>query len=311
MNDRLVTLLGGGGFLGRYVAQELLRAGARVRIAQRKPRDAFFLRPLGGVGQTQFIAADLTRPETIERACDGADAVLNLVGSWSNFDALHVQGAQTAAQAAARAGAAAFVQISAIGADPDSQSTYARSKAEGEHAVREAFPGATILRPTTVFGREDAFVNRFAGMIATLPVAPVLRPQAKFQPVYVADVAEAAARALFEPRHHGGRVYELGGPDVLTMAELLRWIAKAVGRDPAFVELPDALGSMLATFGSLPGAPITREQWKMLQRDAVVSPGAEGLEALGVSPTPLAAVAPNWLVRFRRYGRFGQAGEPA
>jgi NADH dehydrogenase len=309
MKDRLVTLIGGGGFLGRYVAQELYRAGARVRVAQKRPRDAWFLKPLGGLGQTQFAAADVTKPDTVARAIEGSDLVVNLAGTFgSAMQAVHVAGARNVAEAARQSGAAALVHISALGADPDSPSAYGRSKAQGEQAVREAFPHATILRPSILFGREDAFVNRFAGLIARAPMVPVLRAEARFQPAYVADVAQAVAKALADPAAHGGRTYELGGPDVVTMGALHRWIAETIGRDAHFVELPDALGSLIAMFGALPGAPITRDQWRMLQRDNVVSPVAEGFARFGVTPTPLAAVAPAWLVRFRRHGRFGEFG---
>lgn len=308
MKDMLVTLIGGGGFLGRHVAQDLLRAGARVRIAQRRPRDAWSLKPLAGLGQLQFAAADITRAETIARAVEGSDAVVNLVGTFSDFHAVHVKGAQTVAQAASRAGASAFVQISALGADADAPSEYARSKAAGERVVLDAFPTATILRPSVLFGREDQFINRFAGMIASAPVVPVLRPRARFQPLYVGDAAEAVSIALAHPEAHGGHVYSLGGPDVLTMAELFRWIARAIGREPMFVELPDALGALIA---GLPAGPITRDQWLSLKRDSVVPEGAEGLSALGIGATPLATVAPGWLVRFRRRGRFGSLGEAA
>ena len=308
MKDRLVTLIGGGGFLGRYVAQELYRAGARVRVAQKRPRDAWFLKPLGGLGQTQFAAADVTKPDTVARAIEGSDLVVNLAGTFgSAMQAVHVAGARNVAEAARQSGAA-LVHISALGADPDSPSAYGRSKAQGEQAVREAFPHATILRPSILFGREDAFVNRFAGLIARAPLVPVLRAGVKFQPAYVADVAQIVVKALADPAAHGGRIYELGGPDVVTMSELHRWIAETIGRDAHFVELPDALGSLIAMFGMLPGAPITRDQWRMLQSDNVVSPVAEGFARFGVTPTPLAAVAPAWLVRFRRHGRFGEFG---
>ncbi|TGX53192.1 complex I NDUFA9 subunit family protein [Sphingomonas gei] len=312
MKDRLVTLIGGGGFLGRYVAQELYRTGARVRIAQKRPRDAWFLKPLGGLGQTQFVAADVSRPDTIARAIEGSDLVVNLAGTFgSAMQKVHVDGARNIAEAARRSGVDALVHLSAIGADLDSPAAYGRSKAQGERAVREAYPNATILRPAVVFGREDAFVNRFAAIIAVAPVVPVLRAGARFQPVYVGDVAAAVAKALADPEHHGGQTYELGGPDVLTMAALYRWIAGAIGRDARFVELPDALGGLIAMFGALPGAPITSDQWRMLQRDNVVAAGAEGLAQLGITPTPLATVAPSWLVRFRRHGRFGQLGAAA
>ena len=305
MKNRLVTLIGGGGFLGRYVAQELLAAGARVRIAQRDPREALFLKPLGGLGQTQFVAVDVRKPETVARAVAGADAVVNLVGTLSgDFHGLQTVGARTVAQAAAAAGGGSLVHISAIGADPESPSAYARSKGEGEAAVRAAFPGATILRPSIVFGREDQFVNRFAGMIASMPVVPVLRGSTKFQPVYVVDVAQAVVAALGGDSARG-KTLELGGPDILSMGALIRWIAGAIGRDPVIVELPDMIGGLIALGGFLPGAPITRDQWRMLQRDNVVAAGAEGLAAVGVTPTPLNAVAPGWLVRFRHNGRFG------
>lgn len=307
MKDRLVTLVGGGGFLGRYVAQELLAAGARVRIAQRDPRRAWFLKPLGGLGQTQFVAADLRKPESVVRAVAGSDAVVNLVGILAgDFAAVQADGARVVAQAAASAGASALVHVSAIGADASSDSAYARTKGEGEAAVRAAFPAATVLRPSIVFGREDQFVNRFAAMIAKAPVVPVLRGGTKFQPVYVGDVAKAVVTILGDAAH-AGKTFELGGPDVISMGELQRWIARAIGRPARFVELPDAAGSAIASLGFLPGAPITRDQWKLLARDNVVGPHAEGLAALGVAATPLATVAPGWLVRYRKGGRFSTA----
>ncbi|WP_066782270.1 complex I NDUFA9 subunit family protein [Sphingomonas sp. CCH5-D11] len=304
MRDRLFTLIGGGGFLGRYVAQALLATGARVRIAQRDPREAWYLKPLGGLGQTQFVAADIARPETIERAIAGADGVVNLVGSFTgDLDRIHVAGPRALAEAARRAGVGALVHVSAIGADANAEAQYARTKGAGEAAVREAFPAATILRPSTVFGREDKFINMFAGLIARLPVVPVLKPNTRFQPVFAGDVGDAVAAALRDPARFGGRTFELGGPDVLTMMELQQWIARQIGRAPSLVALPDALGGMLA---ALPGAPISRDQWKLLQKDTVVAPGADGLEALGITPTPLAAIAPGWLVRYQRAGRFAR-----
>ena len=305
MKNRLVTLIGGGGFLGRYAAQELLAAGARVRIAQRDPREALFLKPLGGLGQTQFVAVDVRKPDTVARAVQGADAVVNLVGVLKgNFDAVHVEGARTIARAAAAAGVPALVHISAIGADPESPSAYGRSKGAGELAVRDAFPAATILRPSLLFGREDQFVNRFAAMIAVAPVVPVLRAHTKFQPVYVADVAQAVVAALGSERARG-KTFELGGPDVLSMGDLIRWIAGAIGREPTIVEIPDMIGGLIAMGGFLPGAPITLDQWRMLQKDNVAAGGTEGLAAFGIAPTPLDAIAPGWLVRYRRHGRFG------
>ncbi|HEX8301089.1 complex I NDUFA9 subunit family protein [Sphingomonas sp.] len=304
MKDRLVTLIGGGGFLGRYVARELLAAGARLRVAQPRPRDAWFLRPQGGLGQIQFACVDIRRPDTLARALQGSDAVVNLAGLLSgDFQGVHVDGARNVAEAAARAGVATMVHVSALGAGLESASAYGRSKAEGEVAVRAAFPAATIFRPSILFGREDQFVNRFAGLIAAAPVVPVLRGEAKFQPAYAADVAGAIVQALAEPAPHAGQTYALGGPDVMTMAQLFRWIGGAIGRDVPFVELPDAIGALVPY---LPFAPVTRDQWRMLACDNVVPPAALGFAAFGIVPTPLASVAPAWLVRFRKQGRFGR-----
>ena len=310
--DRLVTLFGGGGFLGRYVAQELLRAGARVRIAERDPGDAWFVKPLGGLGQTQFVAADVTRPGSVVAAVAGAHAVVNLVGILKgDFTGVHARGAANVAKAAADAGAGALVQISAIGADPQAESAYGRSKGEGEIAVRDAFPGVTIIRPSLIFGPEDSFVNRFAAM-ARFPVLPVIRPTLRLQPAFVNDVARAVAAAALDPAGHGGRLYELGGPQVMTMRELNAWIAHEIERDPAIVPVPDIVAGMIAKLGGwLPGAPITWDQWLMLARDNVVAAGAEGFAAFGIAPAPLAAVAPGWLVRYRRHGRFTRTRTPA
>lgn len=311
MKNKLVTLIGGGGFLGRYVAQDLLAAGARLRIAQRDPREAYFLKTQGGLGQTQFVAVDVRKADTIARAVAGADAVVNLVGVLKgDFAGIQAEGAKIVAEVSARAGVASLVHVSAIGADPESPGAYGRTKAEGEAAVRTAFPTATIVRPSIMFGREDRFINRFAAMIVragALPVAlpvPVLRAKEKFQPVFVGDVAAAIVAALADPGKAAGRTFELGGPDVVTMGALIRWIAGAIGRDPAIVELPDFVGNLISFGGFLPFAPITRDQWKMLQVDNVVAPGAATLADLGVTPTPLDTVAPRWLVQYRRHGRF-------
>jgi len=310
--SRLVTLFGGGGFLGRYVAQELLKAGARVRIAQRDPSQALFLKPLGGLGQTQFVPASITKPDTIALAVAGADAVVNLVGILKgDFDTIQRKGAANVASAAKAAGVDSLVHVSAIGADPESASAYGRSKGEGEAAVREAFAGATIVRPSILFGQEDDFLNRFAAMQA-LPFVPVLRGAVKFQPVWVADVAKAIAAAALDPAAYGGKTYEFGGPEVVTMAELNAWLAKATGHNPTYVPVPDAIGAILATVaGMLPGAPITRDQWLMLQSDNVVASGMKGLEAFGIKPTPMEAVALSWLVSYRSHGRFAQQTKPA
>ena len=251
----------------------------------------------------------MTRPDTVAHAVQGAYAVVNLAGTFgADMARVQADGAAAVAQAAAAAGVAAMVHVSAIGADAASPSAYGQSKAAGEAAVRAAFPAATILRPSTVFGREDQFVNRFAALMeraAALPFTPVpvLRAAARFQPVFVGDLGDAVAAAL-RRGDAAGRTYEIGGPDVLTMAALLRWIAEATGRTPSFIELPDMLGAAIARAGFLPGAPITWDQWLMLGRDSVADPAAPGLADLGIAATPLASVAPDWLVRFRRKGRF-------
>lgn len=305
LDGQLITVLGGGGFLGRYVVQRLLAGGARVRIAEREPRRALFLKPLGGLGQTQFVAADVRDAASVARVVQGSDAVINLVGSFDDMHAVQAKGAGHVAAAAKAAGAKALVHVSAIGADSESPSAYGRSKGDGEAAVRAAFPAAAILRPSIVFGREDNFINRFATMIRLSPVVPVIAPGTRFQPVYVGDVADAVVAAL--DAGAAGRTFELGGPQVLTMAELLHWIAAATGRKRLFVELPDAVAAALAAgFGWAPGAPITRDQWMMLQRDNIVAAGAAGLGELGITPASLDSVADGWLVQYRRYGRFAQ-----
>jgi len=307
-----VTLFGGGGFIGRYAAQALYKAGARVRIAEREPRDAYYLRPLGGLGQTQFIAADIRDKRAVAAAVAGSAAVVNLVGILKGrFGAIHVEGARNVAEAAAEAGVGALVHLSAIGADPDSPSAYGRSKGLGEQAVREAFPSATILRPSVVFGREDQFVNRFAQMARLLPAVPVVRGGCRFQPVWAADVGRAIAAAALDPGRFGGRTFELAGPQVISMRELVETVLRETGRNRPIVEVPDALAAAMATLGGwAPGAPLTADQWLMLQRDNVAAPGAEGLEAFGISPTPLSAVAQTWLTAYRKHGRFAVTSSP-
>jgi uncharacterized protein YbjT (DUF2867 family) len=304
--DRVVTLFGGGGFLGRYAVQALARTGARLRIVQRDPRRAFFLKPLAAVGQIQFAAADIRDPDRVRAAAEGSDSVVNLVGILKgDFRGIHAAGARNVAEAAAAAGASALVHVSAIGADPEAESDYGRSKGEGEAAVRAAFPEATILRPSILFGREDNFVNRFAAMARLSPVLPVISGGTRFQPLYAADAGRAVAAAALDPRRHGGETYELGGPQVLTMRELIGWVCEATGHVRPLIDVPDPVGRLLArATGWLPGAPITWDQWLMLRSDNVVAPGAKGLEAFGLRGTPLAAVAEGWLASYRRHGRF-------
>jgi NADH dehydrogenase len=307
MMDRLVTIFGGGGFIGHYVAQALLLAGARVRIAERHPKNAWRIKGYGNLGQVQFMAADITRPDTVAAAMVGADAVVNLVGILDgDFDTVHVRGAENVAKAARAAGVGSLVHLSAIGADATSASAYGRSKGEGEAAVRAAFPDAVMLRPSIVFGPEDNFINRFAGM-AKFPVVPVLRGVVRFQPVYVGDIARAVV-AVLTGGACAGRTFELGGPEVLTMRALNERIGAMVGRQPVLVDLPDAVGAAMAKFlGWAPGAPITQDQWQMLQHDNVVADPAAGFATLGIAPVALEAVASRWLVAQRQHGRFAQS----
>lgn len=305
MKDSLVTVFGGGGFLGRHVAQALMERGARVRIAQRDLASAMRVQPLGGLGQKQFVAADIRKPQSVAHAIAGSDMVINLVGVLNgDFEGSHHDGAANVAKAAAAAAARALVHVSAIGADPQSPSAYGRSKAAGEAAVMAAFPQATIIRPSILFGPEDQFLNRFAQLISSFPVVPVIGAETKFQPVFVGDVAQSIIQAIDNPALHGGKTYELGGPEQLSMMELNRWIAKTIGRQRPLIAVPSSIASFIAGLGFLPGAPITRDQYAMLQKDNIVSTSAPGLAELGVAATPMEAVAENWLIRYRRHGRF-------
>ena len=307
LDGRLICIFGGGGFVGRYVAQALLERGARLRIAERNIKNAMHIKPLGNLGQTQFASADITKPDSVARAVQGCDAVVNLVGVLNgDFTRIHVEGARNVAEAAAKAGCRTLLHLSAIGADTESPSRYGRSKGEGEQAVLNAFPDAIILRPSIVFGREDEFINRFAAMIAMLPVVPVIGSATKFQPVFVGDVADVVAEAFGQPELYAGQTFELGGPEILSMGDINRRIARMTGRDRTFVDVPDVAASLMArVLGPLPGAPITADQYRMLQKDNVVATGAKGIDAFGVSPTPLAAVAPGWMEKYTPHGRFG------
>jgi uncharacterized protein YbjT (DUF2867 family) len=308
LQDKLVCVFGGGGFVGRYAVQALCAAGARVRVAVRRPELAGHVKPLGNLGQVQVVAADVRNMASVSAAVAGADVVVNLVGSFDDVDAVQHIGAANVAVAAKAAGAGALLHMSAIGADAASASRYGRSKAAGEAAVLAAFPSAVILRPSIIFGREDAFINRFAALIRMLPVVPVIGAETRFQPVFVGDVARTIVAALVG---RASGVLELGGPRVLSMLELNQWIGHATGRDKAFVPVPAPLAKLMAAAtGWLPGAPITMDQFLMLGSDNVVR-GKDGLAALGVVPTPMEAVAQGWLDTYRKHGRFGVSGAAA
>jgi len=303
-NEQLVTVFGGAGFIGRYVCEYLFRSGVRVRVATRDPRNDYFLQPLGQVGQFGFEKADISDAASVRNAVRSATAVINLVGTFgSKMQPFHVDGARNVAEAAAEAAARALVHVSAIGADIDAKSRYGRTKGEGEEAVRKAFPNASVIRPSLVFGPEDDLTNRFAAM-ARLPFLPVIAGGRNFQPVYVRDLARAITMTALDPKTYGGNTYEIGGPQVMSMIELHRAILELTGQKPEIMPMPDLFGSLLSKLGWLPGAPLTRDQWLMLSQDNVPSGELPGLEAFGIRPTPLAAVGYEWLGRFHRGGKF-------
>lgn len=308
MRQQVATVFGGAGFIGRHVVQRLAKQGYGVRIAGRDTEKAGRLRTLGDVGQVVPVRASVTDDASVARTVAGADVVVNLVGilferKSGDFQRIHAEGAGRIARLAAAAGVRRLVQISAIGADPGSQSLYARSKGEGEQAVAAAFPGATILRPSVVFGPDDQFFNRFAGLAAMLPVMPVVEGQTRFQPIYVGDVADAVMAAITRD-DAAGRVYELGGPQVMTMRQVLEFVLEHTHRRRLMLPVPQALAALQARLGEwLPNPPLTRDQLILLKRDNVVAADAAGLAALGLSPKAVEAVVPTYLARYRPGGR--------
>lgn len=306
LSGKLVTVLGGSGFVGAHLAQELLARGARLRVVCRSTETAGRIKPLGNLGQVQLARCDITDLPRLAQALAGSQAVVNLVGAFAgDLDAVQGSGAGRVAALAREAGATAFVQVSAIGADPAGATAYARSKAAGEAAVLAAFPQASVLRPSVLFGPDDQFLNMFGGLISTFPVMPVFAPDATLQPLFVDDLATAIANALADPASHGGKTFELGGPEVINVLDLNRRIAAAAERDVVLLELPDALSSLFATLtGWLPGAPLTRQQWLLLRAGNTASPDLPGITALGIDPRPLGLFLDRWMVRFRKHGRF-------
>ncbi len=303
----VATVFGGSGFIGRYVVQRLARKGYVVRVAGRNPSGAQFLRTMGVVGQIVPLYASLANEATVRRAVEGADLVVNLVGILAerrkgDFRAIHAEGAGRIARLAAAAGVFRMVHLSAIGADPASPGRYGATKAEGEQAVRQSFPAATILRPSVVFGPEDQFFNRFAQMAMLAPVMPVIRGSTRFQPVYVGDVADAVMAGLARAGT-AGLTFELGGPDLMTMRQVMAFVLAETARRPLLLGVPDALARLMAAVMEwLPGKPLTRDQLLMLGRDNVVAPGMPGLAELGITPTPVELIAPSYLLRYRPGG---------
>ncbi len=314
----LITVVGGSGFVGRYVVQQLAASGARVRIAVRRPNAAMFLKPLGQPGQIQLMAADIQDERQCAAAMNGADGAINLVGILAegggrSFKGIQAEGAGTVARTAAGAGVRTLVHVSAIGADAASPSAYGRSKAEGEAAVHAAFPAATILRPSLIFGAEDGFTNRFAGLARMAPVMPVVCGDTRFQPVHVVDVARAVVMSLAEPQRFGAQIFELGGPTIYTLRQLIAWIMATIRAEKPLIEVPAPIARLLGRAGDiLPGLPMTTDQYRMLGRDNIVGAGVPGLEAFGIRPAPIESIAPAWLERYRRFGRFNdEAKAPA
>jgi NADH dehydrogenase len=303
----VATVFGGSGFIGRYVVKRLAAQGYVVRIAVRDTVAAQALRPMGRVAQIVPLYAPVTQEGPIERAVEGADVVINLVGILAeyrsgDFQRIHAEGAGLIARASAAAGVGRLVHVSAIGADPASPSAYGKTKAQGEAAVRDAFPGATILRPSIVFGAEDRFFNRIGRMAQLLPFMPVIYGDTKMQPVYVGDVADAVMAVIDRP-DAVETAYELGGPKIFTFRDLLVWLLKETQRHRRLVDIPPALVRLQAALGEmLPSKPLTRDQLLMLQRDNIASPGMPGLDELGIVPTPIDLIVPSYLDQYRPGG---------
>jgi NADH dehydrogenase len=312
----LVTVFGGSGFVGSHVVRALAKRGLRLRVAVRNPGRGYKLRMLGDVGQIEVVQANVRNPASIARALAGAQACVNLVGilhesGRQKFQSIHAMGARNLAEAAKAEGVERFVQVSAIGADPESPSKYARTKAMGEAAVREIIPSAVILRPSIVFGAEDSFFNRFAAMASFSPLLPLIGGGAtRFQPVFVGDVAAAVAGAVMD-RATEGRTFELGGPGTYSFKALMQLICRETGRRPLLAPVPFPIAVLIGLGGDLVGGliapPLTSDQVEQLRVDNVAAPGAPGLAELGVEPTPVEAMLPTYLFRYRKGGQYAEA----
>lgn len=313
--SKLVTIYGGSGFVGRYIAHRMARAGWRVKVAVRRPNEALFVRTYGVVGQVEPVLCNIRDDASVARAMEDADAVVNCVGTFdkggkNNFDAVQHIGAERVARLAAAQGVKKIVHISAIGADVNADTLYGRSKGLGEAGVLSHCPNAVILRPSVIFGQEDSFFNRFAGMTRMSPVLPIVGAETKFQPVYVDDVAAAAELAVTGAAKPG--VYELGGPEVKTLRELMRDMLTIIERRRPIFNIPFGLAKFMAWWfdlwqtlsGGLIRAPLTVDQVKSLAHDNVVSEGTQGFEALGIEPRAMAAILPSYLWRFRVSGQY-------
>lgn len=308
----VVTIFGGAGFIGRYLVKRLADQGWVIRVAGRSPSHAKRLQPLGDVGQITAVRAVVQDQAAVARAVEGADAVVNLVGllyekGRQSFAAVHVQGAERIAKAAAAAGVRSLVQVSAIGADPDAEAGYARTKGAAEAAVRAAFPDSAIVRPSIVIGPEDGFFNRFAAMALISPALPLIGGgETRFQPIYVGDLADAMVACLTRPVCRG-RTYELGGPKIYSFKALMELLLHEIRRKRLLLPLPFGLAELQgAVLQLLPVPPLTRDQVRMLRRDNVVGPDALTLSDLGIEPTAIEVVLPTYLDRYRSGGRFAE-----
>ena len=321
--SKLVTIYGGSGFVGRYIARRMAKQGWRVRVAVRRPNEAMFVKPYGVVGQVEPVLCNIRDDASVAQVMQGADAVVNCVGILAEsgpnrFEAVQADGAARVARIAADQGVARLVHISAIGADADSKSDYARTKAEGEAGIQEHFPDAVILRPSVIFGAEDEFFNRFASMATLTPIIPLVGARTRFQPVYVDDVAKAAEIALTEGAEPG--IYELGGPETASFRELIAQMLGVVRRRRAVIGLPFWIGRIMAfgfdmlqaiTLGLFSNGVLTRDQLKNLAHDNVVADDARGLADFGITPTAMHAVLPDYLWRYRPSGQYSDIKESA
>jgi uncharacterized protein YbjT (DUF2867 family) len=320
--SKLVTIFGGSGFVGRYIARNMAKAGWRVRVAVRRPNEALFVRPYGTVGQVEPVLCNIRDDASVAAVMQGADAVVNCVGilaedGKNRFDAVQVDGAARVARLAAENGVARLVHFSAIGADAQSDSDYARTKGEGEASVLQHMPDAVILRPSIIFGAEDHFFNRFAGMSRLGPILPIVGAETKFQPVHVEDVAKAAVMGVVGTA--SGGVYELGGPDVETFRALIDRMLGVIRRRKLVLNIPFPVASLMAfgcdmtqkiSLGLVP-SQITRDQVKALRHDNIVAENARGFGELGIKPTAMTAILQDYLWRFRPSGQYDAIMESA
>lgn len=309
-STRLVTIFGGSGFLGRHMVRALASDGWRVRVAVRRPNNALFLRPMGRVGQIQLVKANVQDEEAVRAALKGADAAINLVAVLyqsgnQRFDTLHIQGAEQIARLASEQGVPRLLHVSALGVQDNERSRYARTKALGEERVRQAFPNATIFRPSVVFGPEDDFFNKFAWLARLSPFLPLIGGGGtKFQPVFVGDIARATAKVLSDPST-AGKTYELAGPETMTLKEIMELVLKETRRRRILLPTPFGLARVQGVvLGTLPKPLLTLDQVRLLETDNVVSEGALTFRDLGIAPEAVAAIVPSYLWRFRKHGEF-------